>query len=117
MREKRFESRFELTRKLLVIEARDGAILGQTKNLGTGGMLLFGGKELPAGKELHIRICPDESTSEPIEVKAVCRWSAEHENPGFFYTGLEFSGVSAESKQQLRDLLHSYGLCDDSSLR
>lgn len=86
---------------------------GYVRELTEDGLQASGLEVRPGdGKRLLIRF-DEHSDIRPFQLEAVCRWTRWDEEEGLI-AGFQITGITADCKTKLRDLLQHVTLCDRS---
>lgn len=112
MAQKRELERKALVYYLKIFEQDSDELLGRLGDITEKGFLLISDKGLPVEKEFDLRMkLPDTFPDEDeIEFTAESVWSQKDVNPDFYATGFKITGISAEAKQTISELIDLIGL-------
>lgn len=99
---------------LRVWELESDRPLGHVVDLTPEGLMLISEQPITTGQEyaLEIRLPDTEGALQPMQFRAVCRWSDNDINPSFYDSGFEFVEKRPQDIDTIRSLIEAYGFHD-----
>ena len=99
---------------LRVWEITSDRLLGHVVDITPEGMMLISEQPIAIGEKytLEIRTPDTEGAIEPLQFKAVCRWSDIDINPAFYDSGFEFLEKNPKDMESIIQMVDEYGFND-----
>lgn len=109
--ERRSVARRHLIYYLRTWERSNNRLLGHVVDITTDGFMLISEEPITVDNEYHleVRLPNTQGDLQPMQFRAVCRWSNNDVNKSFYDSGFEILEKASDAVHSIQTMINEYG--------